>query len=437
MLPYALFHQYHHIMTSNTRTVGILLLCALASWPAAGQQFVETAPEDVGFSGERLARLDAVIEHNIAEENLAGAVSFIARKGKAVRFRAYGMRDREAEIPMTTDTIFRIASMSKAVTSVAVMILYEEGHFLLGDPVSSFIPEFKDAVVAVAPPEDAPDSVAFVTERAKRPISIHDLLTHKAGLTYGSGLASDAYQEAGLSGWYFADREETIGDAITRLATLPLHGHPGDAWQYGFSTDVLGYFVEVVSGMPLDQFFKERIFDPLKMEDTSFFLPPEKADRLAPVYGIGASGALELREPTATTDYIHGPRQCFSGGAGLLSTTSDYGRFLQMLLQGGQLDGARILSPKTVELMQADNSGDMYPWDKTGFGLGFWVVTDVGQFGELGSHGAYGWGSAYYPIYWIDPEEELIGMIMTQLMPAGGLTLNRLFTTLTYQALVD
>ena len=206
---------------------------------------------------------------------------------------------------------------------------------------------------------------------------------------------------------------------------------------YGFSTDVLGYFVEVVSGRPLDRFFEERIFKPLKMHDTAFFLPPDKADRLVPVYGVNAAGALELREPTTTTDYLHGPRQCFSGGAGLLSTITDYGRFLQMLLQDGELDGTRLLSPKTVELMRVNHTAAMYPWDPTGFGLGFWVIDDLGRYGELGSEGAYGWGSAYYPIYWIDPAERLVGIFMTQLLPAGSHNLRKLFYTMTYQAMVE
>ena len=422
------------VMRIRCSIFGILLL---ACSPVLGQGFSVVKPEDAGFSSERLARLDALVDRHIEEDNLAGAVTLIARHGRAVRLQAHGMQDRENSKPMMTDAIFRIASMSKAITSVAVMMLYEEGRFMLSDPLSKFIPAFSDAVVALAPPQDAPDSVKFVTEPAQRPITIRHLLTHTAGLTYGYGEAVDLYEEAGLVGWYCADRDETIGAAMERLADLPLHGHPGETWQYGFATDVLGYLVEVVSQMPLDQFLMERIFAPLGMDDTSFFLPPEKADRLAPVYGIGESGILELQEPTATTDYIHGPRQCYSGGAGLLSTITDYGRFLQMLLQGGALDSARILSPKTVDLMRVNHIGDKFPSDKTGFGLGFWVIDDLGRYGELGSEGAYGWGSAYYPIYWIDPEEGLIAIIMTQLAPAGGLNLNKLFVSMTYQALMD
>ncbi len=418
----------------------ILLFIASLVWsvlPAYAQFFVESEAEEAGFSESRLARLDSVIDRAINDRKLAGVVSLIVRDGHAVRFRPYGMRNVGAGIPMQTDAIFRIASMSKAVTSVAVMILYEDGLLMLNDPLHKFIPAFKDAVVASKPPEDAPDSVEFVLAPAKRPITVHDLLTHRAGLTYGSGAARSLYQEAGLFGWYFADKDEPIGKSIERLGTLPLHGHPGKSWQYGFATDVLGHLVEVVSGMPLDDFFRTRIFELLGMHDTTFFLPADKSDRLAPVYGVGESGELELREPTSTTDYIHGPRRNYSGGAGLLSTASDYGRFLQMLLGDGELDGVRVLSPHSVELMRTNHVGAMYAGGRLGFGLGFWVIEDLGRWGEVGTVGAYGWGSAYYPIYWIDPKECLFALIMTQLIPAGGLNLNQIFYVMTYHALVE
>lgn len=307
---------------------------------------------------------------------------------------------------------------------------------MLHDPISRFIPGFKNSVVAVPAPEDgSARGRKFVTVPAKRGIQIRDLLTHTAGLTYGTGLAADLYKEAGLSGWYFANKNETIGEAVDRLAKLPLHGQPGESWQYGYSSDVLGRLVEVASGMPLDRFVKERITDPLRMADTCFFLPVEKADRLAPVYGI-KDGVLTLQETSETSDYIHGPRKCFSGGAGLLSTISDYGRFLQMLLNGGELDGARILGPKTVELMHANHTGKKYERDTSAFGLGFWVNDDLGYYGELGTEGSYGWGSAYFPQYLIDPKERMVAIFMTQLMPAGGLDLNQKFKVLTYQALI-
>ncbi|HRP03799.1 MAG TPA: serine hydrolase domain-containing protein [Opitutaceae bacterium] len=408
--------------------VAILLILTQRAWSGSASA--------LGFDESRLHRLDAVIDETIAQKKLAGGVIYIARDGQIAQLKAYGMQDIEKRKPMPVDAIFRIASMSKAVTSVAAMILYEEGKFMLHDPISRFIPGFKNSVVAVPAPEDgSARGRKFVTVPAKRGIQIRDLLTHTAGLTYGTGLAADLYKEAGLSGWYFANKNETIGEAVDRLAKLPLHGQPGESWQYGYASDVLGRLVEVASGMPLDRFVKERITDPLRMPDTCFFLPVEKADRLAPVYGM-KDGVLTLQEKSATSDYIHGPRKCFSGGAGLLSTITDYGRFLQMLLNGGELDGVRILGPKTVELMHANHTGKKYERDTSAFGLGFWVNDDLGYYGELGTEGAYGWGSAYFPQYLVDPKERMVAIFMTQLMPAGGLDLNQKFKVLTYQALI-
>jgi CubicO group peptidase (beta-lactamase class C family) len=389
------------------------------------------SPEKLGFSGERLQRLDAVIQAQVEQKKIAGVVLYVAREGQAVRYRGYGMGDLEAGKPMTTDAIFRIASMSKAVTTTAIMMLYEEGKLMLRDPVSKYIPEFKNSMVAVAAPDGSAEK--FVTVKAKRPIQIRDLLTHTAGLTYGTGPAAELYRQAKFTGWYFADRDEPIGDVIKRLAALPLNGQPGEVYQYGYSTDVLGYLVEVISGMPLDRFFAERIFGPLKMVDTSFFLPPEKAARLVPAYGIDAKGVLGRGDQG---DFVTGPRKCFSGGAGLLSTAGDYARLLQMFLNEGELDGVRLLSPKSVELMRANHTGTKYAGDTGAFGLGFWVMPDVGAFGELGSVGSYGWGSAYFPQYVVDPKEKIVALLMTQLRPAGGNDLNQKFKVMLYQALI-
>ncbi len=389
-------------------------------------------PATLGFDPERLARLDTTLQASVEQQELAGGVMYVARDGQIVQLKPFGYRDVEAKQPMTADTIFRIASMSKAVTSVAIMMLYEEGRLMMHDPVSKFIPGFKNSVVAVPPPAGSSPGTPYTTVPVKRPIQIRDLLTHMAGLTYGDGPAVEDYKRAGLHGWYFADKDETLADVIDRLARLPLHGQPGEAWQYGYATDVLGRVVEVVSGQPLDEFFATRIFAPLQMPDTCFFLPRDKVNRLAKVYGreggrlvVGSQG-----------HYVDGPRKCFSGGAGLLSTAADYGRLLQMLLNGGTLDGARVLSPKSVQLMTANHTGDKYGGDRGAFGLGFWVTTDVGAAGELGSEGAYGWGSAYFPQYVVDPKERLVAFLMTQLMPAGGSNLNQRIKVLTYQALV-
>jgi CubicO group peptidase (beta-lactamase class C family) len=392
----------------------------------------------LGFDAGRLQRLDALIQDHVERRQIAGGIMYIARDGQTAHQRTFGYQDIEAARPMSPDAIFRIASMSKAVTSVAIMMLYEEGRFRLNDPVAKFIPQFAKPVVAVKPTESNParPGKPYATEPVKKPIRIRDLLTHSAGLTYGTGLAEADYRAANLVGWNFTAKDETIGDAIKRLATLPLHGQPGEVYQYGYSTDVLGYLVEVVSGLPLDRFFQERIFRPLKMVDSCFYLPPGKSARLANVYGLEA-GKLVLKETTEKSLYVHGPRKCFSGGAGLLSTVNDYGRFLQALLNGGELEGARILSPRTVNLMRTDHLGEKYPGDTKAFGLGFWVIEDPGVYGELGSVGSFGWGSAYFPQYLVDPKERLVAMFMTQHMPSGGLDLNQRFKVLVYQAMVD
>jgi len=422
------------LMVSARLLSGVLAIALLGFASATRLNAADAAMN--GFSAERLRRLDAVVQAEIDQKRMAGAVVYIARDGRPVHFRAYGQQEIETAKPMPTDAIFRIASMSKALTTTAVMMLYEDGKFMLKDPVAKFIPGFAKSMVAVAPPSGSPADVKFVLVPAKRPIQIRDLLTHTAGLTYGDGPAVELYKQAKLHGWYFADKNETIAEAIDRLATLPLHGQPGEAWQYGFSTDVLGRVVEVASGMPLDKFFQERIFGPLKMTDSGFFLPPEKAARLAPVYGY-EKGELTLRENSAKTDYIQGPRKCFSGGAGVLATTGDYVRFLQMLLNDGELDGVRLLAPKTVALMRANHTGDKYRRDTNAFGLGFWVNDDPGFYGELGTEGAYGWGSAYYPQYLVDPQEKIVALLMTQLRPATGIDLNQKFKVMMYQALIE
>jgi len=414
------------------RPASLCLWLALAVIPVS---FAADAA-DLGFDPARLQRLDAVIQHHVDQGHLAGCVVYVARKGQVVHLKAFGHQDVEAGLPMPTDAIHRIASMSKAITSVAIMMLYEEGRLMMRDPLHKHLPAFRNQVVAVAPPADAPPGTKFVTEPARRPIQIRDLLTHTAGLTYGDGPAVDLYKAAGLHGWYFADKNETIGEAVNRLATLPLHGHPGESWQYGYATDVLGHLVEVLSGMPLDRFIEERICRPLGMKDTSFFLPPGKESRLAPVYGV-QDGKLVRMEDSTKSDYVQGPRKCFSGGAGLLSTIQDYGRFLQMLANGGELDGVRLLNPKTVGLMHANHTGDKYRRDTSAFGLGFWVNDDPGFYGELVNRGAFGWGSAYFPQYLVDPEKHLVAIFMTQLRPTGGLDLNQKFKVLTYQALLD
>jgi CubicO group peptidase (beta-lactamase class C family) len=391
-------------------------------------------PAALGFDAERLKRLDGVIEREIDAGQLAGAVMIVKRDGQDAVLKAYGKSDIEHNVAMKPDAIFRIASMSKALTTVAALMLYEEGRFMLSDPVGKFIPEYAHSVVAVPPPPGARAGKKYTTVPAKRAITIHDLMTHTAGLTYGDFTAVADYEKAKLHGWYLVDHDETIGDAMKRLATLPLSAQPGEAFNYGYGTDLLGYLVEVVSGEPLDKFIAERITQPLKMVDTSFYLPPEKAARLAVVYGL-VKGQLVRKEDSTKSDFISGPRKLFSGGAGLLSTASDYGRFLQMLLNDGELDGVRLLSPRTVALMHVNHTGEVYTQDTHAFGLGFWVNDHPGRYGELVGEGAYGWGSAYFPQYFVDPKEKLVALLMTQLRPDGGNNLNQRFKVTIYQAL--
>jgi len=413
----------------KSHLLAVALACATLTHAPLTTAAPSKAAEAVtaqGFSPERLKRLDAAIDEQIAGKQLAGGVMAVLRDGKPVVFKAYGQRDIEAGKAMRTDTIFRIASMTKALTTVAAMILYEEGRFLLKDPVARYLPAFANVQVAKADGG---------TEKPRRALTIHDLLTHTAGMSYGAGPAKAAYDAAGMKDWYLVGRDETLAQWTDRFAALPLQSHPGEQFIYGYATDVLGRLVEVVSGQPLDQFIKARITDPLRMPDTGFAVPPEKAERLANVYGL-EGGQLKLFETSAKSDFVNGPHKLMSGGAGMVSTAGDYTRFLQMLLNKGELDGVRILAPKTVELMAADHLGPKSGDNADGFGLGFWVNVRRGGFKELGSEGAYGWGSAYFPQYTVDPKERLVILFMTQLRPAGNSTLNLRVRSLTYQALI-
>jgi CubicO group peptidase (beta-lactamase class C family) len=277
---------------------------------------------------------------------------------------------------------------------------------------------------------------------AKREITIRDLLTHTAGISYGNGPAAEQWKAAGIEGWYFADRSEPVSAVVERMAALPMDAQPGEKYVYGYNTDILGVVVEKVSGLTLAEFFAKRITGPLGMVDTQFYLPPAQKQRLAAVYAA-KDGRIE-RAPDGMPGqghYVEGPRVAFSGGAGLLSTARDYGRFLQMLLNGGELDGVRLLSPKTVELMTVNHVGKLFdergPADAgMGFGLGFDVVQDLGRNGRYGTVGAFGWGGAYHTTYWVDPREKLVAVLMTQLLPAGNSDLHGRFRTLVYQSIV-
>jgi CubicO group peptidase (beta-lactamase class C family) len=410
------------------RFFAIVPILIVSLQPIAAQQLPQASPGEVSMSASGLDRLEAVMQQYVDQGRVAGLVTLVLRDGKVVHLGTYGHLDREKGIPMPADAIFRIASQSKAVTSAAVMMLHDEGKLLLTDPVSRYIPEFRHARVATREPDGS-----YREEPVRRPITIRDLLTHTSGISYGSGAAQAAYRLEGVQGWYFANKDESIGDVIRRLASLPLDAQPGERYLYGFSTDILGRVVEVASGMGLADFFQQRIFTPLKMTDTHFFLPADKVSRLSPVYGHDAHGQLYLVEPADDNDYVQGPRRCFSGGAGLVSTARDYGRFLLALLNGGELEGQRILSRKTVELMTSNHVGDKF--GERGFGLGFWVTEHIGRSGQATSVGAFGWGGAYYTTYWVDPREKLVALLMCQLLPAREMDLQPKFSHLVYQAL--
>ncbi|MBP1620110.1 MAG: hypothetical protein H6Q02_877, partial [Acidobacteria bacterium] len=341
------------------RLLVLLLLAAVLAAPALPAQAPSSlTPESVGLSGERLRRLSAAMQRYVDEGRVAGIVTCVARNGVVAHLEAFGKADVEAGRPMTTGTIFRVASQTKAFTSVAVMMLVEEGRIGLSDPVSKFIPAFAKTTVAVPPPEGAPAGSPPNVVSANRPITIRDLLTHTAGISYGDGPAAAQWQAADIQGWYFADRAEPVSAIVERMASLPMDAQPGERFVYGYGSDILGVVVEKVSGLSLAEFFRQRITGPLGLVDTHFFLPPEQRDRLAAVYGIIDGRLARATDPkTGQGHYVDGPRVAFSGGAGLLSTARDYGRFLQMLANGGELDGVRLLGPKTIELMTVNHVG--------------------------------------------------------------------------------
>lgn len=387
-------------------------------------------PENVGLDSGRLEILNKAMQKYVDDGKVAGLVTLIMREGQVAHLKSYGWSDVSQKIPMANDAIFRIASQTKAITSVAVMMLFEEGRLQLKDPVSKYIPGFSKTFVASS--ESGQDG--YTVAAAKREINLRDLLTHTAGISYGGGPAKVLYDAAGFKSWFFADKEEPIGFWMNKLASLPFDAQPGEKFVYGYNTDLLGYIVEKASGMSLAEFFQKRITEPLGMNDTHFFLPTEKLERFTPVYGVNEKGALEVKEEVKTSSYVKGPRSCYAGGAGLLSTAEDYGRFLEMLRQGGELNGVRLLSPKSVQLMTVNHVGTLF--GDQGFGLGFWVTQDLGRDGLLGTPGAFGWGGAYFTCYWVDPTEKMVALLMTQLMPAGNLDLQDKFKNMVYQSIV-
>ena len=419
----------------GTICIGLLVSLCTAIACAAADPMPRARPESVGLSAERLARLTPVLKSYVDSGKLAGSVTLIARRGKLVYLEALGAADREAHVPMRTDTVFRIASQTKALVAVGTLMLVEQGKLLLTDPVGKYLPEFAHTKVAVVK-----ESGGYDVVDAKRPITIRDLLTHTSGIGYGNGVAADRWKQAGIQGYYFADRNEPIAETVPRMAALPFDAQPGERWIYGYNFDILGAVIEHVSGQPLDEYLRKQILEPLGMSETTFYLRQEQRGRLAAVYGRNSTGALERGPEQGATGqgaYDEGPRRSFSGGAGLLATAGDYSRFLQMMLNGGQFQGKRLLSRKTVELMTSDQLNGVAFRPGTGEGLGFSVLKDVGARGDPGSVGEFGWGGAYHSIYWVDPREQLVVVYLTQLNPAGDIDDFGKLRALIYQAIVD
>ncbi len=413
-----------------------LLTALILSAPLLAQELPRAVPEEVGMSSERLHLLSGTLQGYVDEGRLPGAVVMVLRRGKIVYSEAFGHRDREAEAQMTTAAIFRIASQTKALVSVGIMMLQEEGELLISDSVSKHLPAFANTSVAIPTEAGGYDVV-----EASREIRVRDLLTHTAGIGYGGGPGSDRWSDAEITGWYFAHRDEPVRTTVDRIAGLPFPAQPGAQWVYGYNTDILGAVIEAVSGQTLDVFLQRRILDPLNMRDTHFYLPQDKSERLATVYNL-RNGESLTRAPDGPGmqtqgQYVDGPRTSFSGGAGLLSTARDYSRFLQMLLNGGELEGARLLSPTSVDLMTTNHVAELFPSTGMGFGLGFSIRLDVGAAGQHGSAGEYGWGGAYHSTYWVDPVEQLVVAYFTQVIPASGLDDQERLRALVYSAITE
>lgn len=410
------------------------------SLPKTKSPFLQTAkPEASGFSATRLNRIDDNINGWIKDGRLNGCVALIIRNGKIIYHKAFGYDDLEKTKPIRTDNIYRIASQSKAITSVAVMMLYEEGKFLLDDAVSKYIPEFtKQQVLDKFNEADT----TYTTVPAKSEITIRQLLTHTSGVSYpqiGTKEANAIYAKAGLVAGLGVEVGRLLADDVKKIAKLPLIHQPGEKFSYGFNTDILGRLVEIFSGMSLDQFFKKRIFEPLGMNDTYFYLPTSKQNRLVSLYEE-VEGKLQHAKPVTEQNgafllnYPNTAGTYFSGGAGLSSTALDYGIFLQMLLNGGEYNGKRILARNTIRMMTMNQIGDI-PFGSNKFGLGFGITTEKGSSLLPTPEGVYEWGGAFATTYWADPKENLIGIIYRQLWKTTLGEVPNKFKVLVYQAL--
>ncbi len=403
------------------------------------QVLKEAVPESAGMSSERLQRIDKVLQEYVDKKWIAGGSAIIAHNGKIVYHKAIGYDDTEAKTKLKRDAIFRIASQTKAITSVAVMMLYEEGKLLLKDPVSKYIPEYKNQQVLEK--FNAADTT-YTTVPAKRDITIHDLLTHTSGLGYaqiGSKEATAIYAKNGVVGGIGVGKL-LLGDGMRKLGSLPLMHQPGDQWTYGLNTDLLGYLVEVISGMSLSEFFHKRIFEPLGMKDTYFYLPKEKYNRLVTLYTEDslkqvkkAPATLDIKG-TFTSNYPATEGTYYSGGGGLSSTALDYAIFMQMLLNGGEYNGKRILSRAAVNMMTVSQY-DKINWPDTKMGLGFSLATEKSVASSPFSPGTFSWGGMFSSTYWIDPKEKIVAQLFLNQYPQSHGEIHEKFKILVYQAL--
>jgi CubicO group peptidase (beta-lactamase class C family) len=417
---------------------------ARGAWrrPDPEEQAMVTIPEDVGLSSERLARVNAWAQRLVDDGKVAGMITVVARHGKVAHFNTCGLADIKRETRMAPDTIFRFYSMTKPLTSTAIMMLYEEGCFQLDDPITRYLPCFKDMRVFAGGMRGKLETVP-----AERDITFRDLLTHTSGLTYGFMEATpvDAqYRDRGVD---FQASDKTLAEVVEIAADIPLIAQPGAEWNYSIATDVLGHLVAVISGKPFEQFLRERVTGPLGMADTAFHVPADKLSRFAANYTSTADGRLMLIDDPRKS--IFGTqRQICSGGGGSVSTANDYLRFCQMMLNKGELDGVRLLGRKTVELMTTNHlRGDMAAMGQPrfsessyfgiGFGLGFSVMLDPAKAQILGTPGEYAWGGAASTAFWIDPAEDMAVIMLTQLMPSSTYPIRRELRVLTYQAVVD
>jgi CubicO group peptidase (beta-lactamase class C family) len=415
-----------------------ILFCILSlhTFGQSIKNLTPAKPEEAGISTDRLTRIDAMLNEHVSKKWIPGAVVLIARNGKIIYHKAYGYSDAEKQTALKKDDIFRIASQTKAITSLAVMMLFEEGKFLLDEPISKYIPEFKNPKVLKTFNEK--DST-YTTEPAKGEITIRHLLTHSSGIDYasiGSKEFKAIYAKAGVPSGIGNDNM-VLADKIKILATLPIKHNPGEQWTYGLNTDVLGYLVEVLSGTSFDQFLRTKIFQPLGMNDTYFYLPKEKHSRLVKLYQ-SKDGLIAKVSETAydgvNPNYPNLNGKYFSGGAGLSSTVEDYAKFLQLFLNKGEYNGVHLLSRKTVELMLTNQ---LQPPITTQFGLGFGLETDKNDYQSIFSLGSFSWGGAFNTHYWADPKEKLIGLIFTNMYNTPYWNIGDKYKVLTYQAIID